>query len=167
MATHPAKTCFLIPLTFEQALFAITVIETAEYPALNYAKPSAKTNQLTVGSELFKLARKLVKSLGCDLESKISLGLRAECLPSEGLKISYNSKVGALNAATFAKLILKHFDLDCAVRVNATNVCESEVIGRLIGEAAFVTKSSIKWLRTSDWLDKQEMKHHKMIFSAQ
>ncbi|MBO1897542.1 hypothetical protein HNW13_017535 [Shewanella sp. BF02_Schw] len=160
MANSITKSCFTLPITEEQAYFAINVIDCAEHQSINFNKPyKTATSFVNCRTDVFKLAKKLVMSVGGYVQGEVRLGFEYVYIGGS-FRIYHNETINLTNAAQFVHIILKHFESDEFVLINAAETCNIPVVGKFGGNAAFVTKKEVKWMSTHNWLQTQANRHN-------
>lgn len=146
---------FIIPLTSEQKDFAVRVIECFEDDAIDLRKNHKTKEAKAYDNDVYRMAKKLAKNID-DYEPDWALkGFDYDTDESEGLKISHDEHINTDNAAYFAHLILKHFNSDKYVCIDAAHICDKAIVDHFGGTALFVTKKGVNWMSTSNWLERQ------------
>jgi hypothetical protein len=154
MANYYTEASFIIPLNQEQTEFALNVLECVEDERIDFNKAHKNLAAKRFKADVYKNAKKLALYLG-DYEPGMGyVGFKAE--PEEnGLWVSHYETICTQTASYFVHLLLKHFNLDICISIEASHTCSKARLDAFGGHAVFVTKKSIKGSSTSQWLQKQ------------
>ncbi|MFV7771678.1 hypothetical protein [Shewanella marisflavi] len=155
MSTYTTQAYFLLPLSESQVNFALSVLNCIQDRKLDFEdRRSAKTTS-RYGADCYNIAKQLYTKHedAFDYEErKLTFDVDVE---SDGLWISHDETLHSEAVAQFCRLILKHFDLDTYVLIQAARTADVVRPGAFGGHAAFVTKKGIKWMCTEKWLEQQ------------
>ena len=163
MANYYTAASFIFPLEKEQAKFAMGVLECINQDNLEDLQNPHKTEwSQSVDPAMLKCAKKLLTSLGEDFTDWGYLGFVVD-IDSAGLWIRSDESINTENAAVFIQILLKHFNLDTSVSINASHTCSKLRLDAFGGHAAFVTKTGISWMSTDSFLHKKESAHQKRL----
>lgn len=162
MANYYTHGSFIIPLTSEQVEFGLSLIECVCDKKLdllnNYKRKAASKYEESV----YKLAKKLARRLylyGCE-EFQFSFDVEET---NEGLCLYSFESFNTEQAATFTHLLLKHFDLNHIVAIEAAHSCSRPRSDGFGGHAAVVSKLGVKWMSTYDWVKKQKKRLERKV----
>lgn len=154
MANYYTEASFIIPLTEEQVKFAFDVADCIQDERIDFNAKRKNTAAKSVKTDVYEIAKKAILSFEDYEPGCASLEFNMEPQP-EGLWIYHDESINTNNAANFTHLLLKHFDLDVCVGIEASETCSKARLDSFGGHAAFVTKKGIKWMSTSEWIHKQ------------
>jgi hypothetical protein len=154
MANYYTHTSFIIPLNQEQTNFAFDVLDCAQNEEIDFNSNRKNVAAKSFKTDVYKVAKKLALfltdyELGC-----VSLDFTVSS-DADGIWISHDETINTEVAAYFTQILLKHFDLDIGVGIEASHTCNKSHLDAFGGHAAFVTKKSVKWTDTRQWLQKQ------------
>jgi hypothetical protein len=160
MANYYTEAAFEINLELEQKIFALQVLECAEDEKVDFTKSHKTAHEAAYPKDVYRLAKKFVKSLD-DYEPG-SVYLPFEYADTgDSIHIAHDESINTEAAATFCYLILKHFDSDGYVCIEAAHTCSKPRPDGFGGHAAFVTKKGVKWMSTGYWIHKNITRHKK------
>ena len=154
MANYYTEASFILPLTSEQQEFAFNVLDCIQDKKIDLLKKHKNAKAKSYDRSIYSLAKKFAKVNDEYEQGDDTLGFDVE--PNEdGIWISHDESINTENAAFFCHLILKHFDSNDYVAIQASNTCSKPRLDAFGGHAAFVTKKGIRWISTFEWIQKQ------------
>ena len=153
---------FIVPLSREQAAFALAVFQCANNTDIDFRKKHKTVTAKTYPNDVYKIAKKVALSTS-DYDPnwvQIDFVLKKH---DEGVLIEGDESINPDNAAYFVQLILKHFDLNVCLGIEASHTDDKSRPGVYGWHAAFVTKKNIKWMTTHDWIHQQTERFNKQF----
>lgn len=154
MATYNTLASFIIPLSPVQLDFAVSVLSCVEDEKLDLTKKHKTKAAKAYNSSVYRLAKRFAKKMeGYDPEFAYS-GFSWE-RGSGGLWISHDESIHTDNAAMFTHLLLKHFDIEGYVAIEASHDCDRPRLDAFGGHAFFVTKNALRMTTTCKWVYQQ------------
>ncbi|MCU7556089.1 hypothetical protein OCL06_15970 [Alteromonas sp. ASW11-19] len=154
MANYYTDASFIVPLTPEQTEFALKVLQCATDDSIDFTKKHKTAAAKQYEPAVFRLAKKLAKAVMDESLEEVCLDFRCEQEP-KGLWISHDETINTYHAATFTHLIMKHFDIDGYIDIQAAHTCNKRRLDAFGGHAAFITKKEVKWTSTHQWVYQQ------------
>lgn len=154
MANYYTQASFIIPLTAEQTVFAVKVLECFLDEKIDLTKRHKTKVARAYDIAVFRLARKLAKSVDEYEVHNQYIGFSFQAQPN-GLWISHDESINTDNAAIFTQCLLKHFDIDGYVAIEAAHTCDKARLDGFGGHALFITKKHIRWVSTYEWIESQ------------
>jgi hypothetical protein len=154
MANYYTQASFIIPLTEEQTVFAVKVIECFLDEKIDLTKRHKTKASKAYDNAVFCLARKLAKSVDEYDPDNQCIGFSYQAKP-KGLWISHDENINTDNAGVFTQCLLKHFDIDAYVAIEAAHTCDRARLDGFGGHALFITKKHIRWVSTFEWIERQ------------
>jgi hypothetical protein len=164
MADYYTEASFTVPLSNEQIQFSIKVLECVENDKIDFNKRSKDKLAKSFDADVYRVAKKLALSL-CDYEPGMACLDFVVEVDGDSLLISHEETINTDNAAMFVHLILKFFDLNICVSIQASHACSRPMPDAFGGHAYFVTKGSLKMMTTHCWVDKQTTLFNKRMAS--
>ena len=157
MANFYTKASFVLPLTSEQADFALEVLNCITDAELDFTKKHKNKAGKAYDNDVYRLAKKFAKTCDDFIQGEFYLGFEYEKFDNDpkGIWISSDESIDTGEAAEFCHLILKHFDSDDYVSIEAAHTCSKLRLDAFGGHAAFVTKKGIKYFSTFEWIGRQ------------
>ena len=160
MANYYTKAALELTLPLEQKIFALQVLECAEDENVDFTKSRKTAHEAAYPNDVYRLAKRFVKSLD-DYEPG-NVYLPFEYVDTgDSIHIAHDENINTEAAATFCYLILKYFDSDDYVCIEAAHTCSSPRADGFGGHAAFITKKGGKWMSTGHWMHRIIAKHQK------
>lgn len=150
MADYYTEASFKVPLNPEQIKFAFDVLDCAQDERIDFKDKHKNTAAKSFFTEVYKTAKKL--ALSFDDAVYIDFNIERQ---DDGIWISHETSIDTEIASYFVYLILKHFNLDICVAIEASHTCSKPRLDAFGGHAAFVTKNGVKWMSTRQWINKQ------------
>lgn len=160
MASYFTKAAIEFKLALEQKIFALQVLECAEDEKVDFTKSRKTRHESAYPNDVYRIAKKFVKSLHDYNPGDVYLPFEYRDT-GDSIHIAHDETMNTQAVATFCHLILKHFDSDEYVRLEAAYTCSSPRPDGFGGEAAFITKKGVKWMSTGYWMLKNIDKHNK------
>lgn len=160
MANYYTNAAIEFKLTLKQKNFALKVLECAEDEEVDFTTSRKTLHESTYPNDVYRIAKKLVKSLHDYAPGDVYLPFDYMDV-GDSIHISHDETIDTQAVATFCHLILKHFDSDAYVCIEAAFTCSSPRPDGFGGEAAFITKKGVKWMSTGYWMQKNIAKHNK------
>lgn len=153
MANYYTEACFILPLSKTQKTFALSVIECATDQAIDFTDKSKVEQAKQYDTDVFTLAKQLVTAFDYT-PGEVCLEFVAH-KDEDGIQISHDEHINTEAAAMFCHLMLKHFNLNEHVVIEAAHTCSATRVNGYGGHAAFITKVGIKWFSTHEWISQQ------------
>lgn len=160
MANYYTQAAFELTLTLEQKTFALQVLECAQDELVDFSKPQKNRHGRAYPNDVYRVAKKFVKCLDEYETGNVNLPF-IYTDTGNSIYFSHDENINTLAAATFCHLILKHFNSDDYVCIEAAHTCSSNRTDGFGGHAAFITKKGVKWMSTGHWMHKNIAKHNK------
>ena len=158
MANYYTRASFLLPLKEPQITFALSVIDCALDENLDFTKRHKTKAAKAYNPSVFSIAKKMARNQSDYDQGGFYLDFSFS-VESNGILIFHDESIDTCKAALFCHVILKHFDSNEAVLLNAAHTCSSARPDGFGGEAAFITKNNIRWMSTDYWLTRKLSAH--------
>jgi hypothetical protein len=157
MANYYSAASFIIPLTPDQAKFALSVIYCLEDDAEFDKSFDEQHEDFDFDKSVFELSKTIFNNhLEVDDPDYFSLEFCAE-KDETGLWVSCEEYINSHNAAYLTHAILKFFNINKPVLIEVGSWCDRRQLEGFGGHAAFVTRDSVEWVSTSQWLHDKEV----------
>lgn len=160
MANYYTKAALEFTLPLEQKTFALQVLECVEDEKVDFTKSRKTMHESAYPNDVYRIAKKFIKSLDDYEPGNVYLPFdymdAGDCI-----HIAHDENINTESAATFCHLILKHFNSDSYVCIEAAHTCSKPRADGFGGHAAFITKKGVKWMSTGYWMHKNIARHKK------
>jgi hypothetical protein len=164
MASSQIFAAFFVPLNPEQITFALDVFDCTEDENIDFEDTRKSTAAKTFKDDVYQVAKKTVLALECYEPFTPCLDFRIDVV-HDGINIIHRETVDTDTSASFVHQLLKHFNLDTYVSVQASQVSREYNLDICNNHSVFITKKGIKKTFANAWIRKQTELFNKSLLA--